>query len=69
MVFVNTYNNFEKKIVILSLFVSTIGEPQKQIFGQSWDFVPTGLTPPPPRTLGHQKLKKNLMFIMHFRLF
>ena len=23
------------------------GEPSKQIFGQSWDFVPTGLTPAP----------------------
>ena len=26
-------------------------------FGETWDFVPTGLTPP-PRTLGHQQLKK-----------
>ena len=24
------------------------GEPSKQIFGLSWDFVPTGLTPSPP---------------------
>ena len=40
----------------------------KKKFGQTWDFVPTGLTPP-PRTLGQQQLKKKLMFIFHFRLF
>ena len=28
------------------------GELSKQIFGKSWEFGPTGLTPPPPQTLG-----------------
>ena len=31
----------------------SLGEAQKQIFSKSWEFGPTGLTPPPPpRTLG-----------------
>ena len=32
--------------------VIRLGELQKQIFGKSWEFGPTGLTPPPPQTLG-----------------
>ena len=28
-----------------------LGKPPKQIFGKSWDFGPTGLTPPPPPPL------------------
>ena len=36
------------------------GAPKKN-FGQSWDFVPTGLTPPPPlpERLDSQKGKQN----------
>ena len=45
----------------------TLGKPPKQIFGKSWEFGPTGLTPPPlPVRWDSQKGKKN---IMHFRLF
>ena len=38
----------------------SLGKLAKQIFGKSWDFGPTGLTPhpPPPRTLGFPKRKK-----------
>ena len=35
--------------------LALLGEPSKFFFGQTWDFVPTGLTPPPPRTLGQKK--------------
>ena len=28
--------------------IFTLGKPPKQIFGKSWDFGPTSLTPPPP---------------------
>ena len=48
-------------IVILIIKVSeahALGKPPKQIFGKSWDFGPTGLTPPPPRKLGFPKRKK-----------
>ena len=39
--------------------VAGLGEPLEKKFGETWDFVPTGLTPPPPsRTLGQRKLKK-----------
>ena len=36
-----------------------LGKPPKQIFGKSWDFGPTGLTPPPlPERWDSQKGKK-----------
>ena len=50
-------------------FILSLGEPSNEIFGKTWDFVPTRTTPPPPhRTLGHPKLKKSWCFL-HFRLF
>ena len=45
-----------------------LGEPPKQIFGKSWEFGPTGLTPAPLVRWDSQKGKK-IMFILHFRLF
>ena len=46
------------------------GEPLKQIFGQSWDFVTTGLTPTPPLPERWDSQKGIYpMFIVHFRLF
>ena len=37
-----------------------LGEPKVYFFCQTWDFVPTGLTPlPPHRRLGHPHQKKN----------
>ena len=48
-----------------------LGKLAKQIFGKSWEFGPTGLSPPPspPRMLGFPKRKKKIMSILHFRLF
>ena len=37
-------------------------QPSKQIFAQSWDFVPNGLTPSRPRTLRFPKRKKKCLF-------
>ena len=39
------------------LFSTSLLKLSKQIFGKSWEFGPTGLTPP-PRTLGFPKRKK-----------
>ena len=35
-----------------------LGKHAKQIFGKSWDFGPTGLTPPLPESWDSQKGKK-----------
>ena len=44
---------------------SSLGEPPKQIFGKSWDFGPTGLTPPPlPERWDSQKGRKQLFCIL-----
>ena len=45
-----------------------LGKPQKQIFRQSWDFVPTALTPPPFPNVWIPK-KEIKMFILHFIFF
>ena len=55
--------------VICVLYVFQLGKHAKQIFGKSWDFGPTGLTPPLPERWDSQKGKKKVMFILHFRLF
>ena len=44
------------------LHLLTLGKLSKQIFGKSWEFGPTGLTPPPPCTLGFPKRKKNRVY-------
>ena len=36
----------------------SLGKPPKQIFGKSWDFGPTGLTPPPSPNVGIPKKEK-----------
>ena len=41
-------------------FIFHSGKLAKQIFGKSWEFGPTSLTPPPPRTLGFRKRKKKI---------
>ena len=47
-----------------------LGEPKIYFLCQTWDFVPTGLTPPPPLPGGWDTdNKKKLMFILHLRLF
>ena len=46
--------------------VAGLGELLEKKFGETWDFVPTGLTPSP--NVGTPTTKKNLMFILHFRL-
>ena len=49
---------------------TALGKLAKQIFGKSWEFGPTGLTPAPlPIRWDSQKGKKKIMFILHFRLF
>ena len=54
---------FENHIIIS-------GEPAKLIFGQSWDFVLTGWTPPHPHSPNVGILQKEkIMFILHFRQF
>ena len=58
----NEITPFVKKLY----FALTLVKPQKQIFGKSWEFGPTSLTPLPVRW-DSQKGKK--MFISHFRLF
>ena len=48
----------------------SLGEPHNKFLWQTWDFVPTGLTPPPSLEVGTPTTKKKfLMFILHFRLF
>ena len=51
----HTYLHLELPCIYISIPLpcnwTTLGEPPKQIFGKSWEFGPTGLTPP-PRTLG-----------------
>ena len=60
----------EFEVVIVMQLKFHLGKPPKQIFGKSWDFGPTGLTPPLlPERWDSQKGKKKVMFILHFRLF
>ena len=63
--------NMSRSMLLSQKFVYLIlGEPSKIFFGQTWDFVPTGLTPPPlPERWDKKNKKKILMFIFHFRLF
>ena len=42
-----------------TMMVTGLGEPKVYFRWQIWDFVPTGLTPPPWR-LGHRQQQKNL---------
>ena len=51
------------------IVIRRLGKHAKQIFGKSWDFGPTGLTPPLPERWDSRKGKKKVMFILHFRLF
>ena len=51
---------YKKKI-----FDGNGGEPAKLIFGQSWEFGPTGLTPPSPY-VGIPKKEEKSMFILNF---
>ena len=62
--------NHPSFILIFNYGWRWLGKPPKQIFGKSWDFGPTGFTPPPlPERWDSQKGKKKVMFILHFRLF
>ena len=48
---------------ILNKLYTSLGEPPKLIFGKSWDFVPTSLTPNPLRNVGiHEKENKKCLF-------
>ena len=60
---------FSKLLMIYSKLFLTLGSQQKGIFGETWDFVPTGLNPPSPNVGTPTTQKKILMFILHFRLF
>ena len=47
-----------------------LGKPPKQIFGKSWDFGPTGLTPPLPErgffgNLRHKRVKYAIKTVLY----
>ena len=51
-------HDFARLFSNLYLSQAGSGKPQKQIFGKSWEFGPTGLTPPLPVRWDSQKGKK-----------
>ena len=62
------FSGFEDLEWIFFGYISK-GEPQKQLFGKSWDFVRIGLTPTRLPNVGIPKKGEEEKIILHFRLF